>query len=147
MIGFSGREILLSILYAAIYGAIFCVVIELVKTFIRVCKAMPKILCSDFKNIKYYMLKEAEGDVFAFLCVFSFFLGYLLLSYFSLDGQLRLYMLIISSAVYFLSKMTFLKPLKSAISVVFAWIFFLFCFPIRSVSKFAGKMLKFFNII
>ncbi|MBO5908625.1 MAG: hypothetical protein J6Q67_02435, partial [Clostridia bacterium] len=43
------------------------------------------------------------GPVLTFILTILFFLGFILLSYYALDGEIRLYMLLICSAVFLIS--------------------------------------------
>lgn len=127
MMGFSGREILLSALYAMIYGFTFSLAYEMVIIFSRTLKFLPnlirEIICAEkvlpSPSIKERIKSAKEGGTFAFFSVFLFFIGFLLLSYFSLDGQLRLYMMIIASAAFYIFNSAFCVVLRGLFTILF----------------------------
>ena len=99
MMGFSGREILLSVLYAFLFGLGYSLLYQLILISLEAVKSLPRlareILGSEkifpSPSIKKELKDRKFGAVFAFFSVFLFFVGFLLLSYLALDGQLRLY--------------------------------------------------------
>ena len=113
-------EILASTLHAAIYGASFALLIVfanvILKEFARLIAVPREIFCYSgkiferpnptFKLKRGGKARRISKGIFVFLSVFLFTLGFILLSYYSLDGSIRLYMLAISISV-----MLFAKPL------------------------------------
>ena len=144
MMGFSGREVLLSCLYAIAFGVGYYLILEAFRMLSRFCKALPRMIRLEVKSVKNYMNRKTEGSFFTFFSVFLFFLGFLLLSYFALDGQLRIYMLILSTAVYFLLDFTFSAILEDAFSRLLAVALFIIILPVRKIAKF---IYKYINII
>ena len=115
MMGFSSIEILNSVLFAVIYGAFFAFIYESVRLALLVFKSLPKV-CSEILVFEKIFptppitkaVKSAKtGRPFSFFSVLAFFFGFSVISYISLDGDIRLYMLILSSASFFLFYSTF----------------------------------------
>ena len=106
MIYFSPAEILCSLLHAVVFGMGFSFFYQLFVAILRTAKSIPglmnEILFAErifpFPSVKGKFKEGEEGGMTAFLSVIFFFLGFLLLSYFSLDGRVRIYMLVVSSA-------------------------------------------------
>ncbi len=136
MISFTLNEIIASIFSAFIYGAIFSIFITMLQILLFVLKDIVLIIPSSFKGlfIKHNSLDngklnfESSGkrykkfkmnflkilsNVFSYIrvsfIIFAFTSGYILLSYYSLDGELRLYMLFISIITIEILK----KPMSS----------------------------------
>ena len=135
MITFSAREILISCAVAGAYGTFFAVLLYFIFAVMRETKyilRVPKLavvyygspfdLPSRDKSIKNV---EALGsNIRVAVCITAFTVGYILCSYYSLDGSLRLYTAVLSVATFFLSR----KYLKNAIDflvekVVFSLIY------------------------
>lgn len=126
MMTFSSAEILESMICALIYGASFAALLslamlikglvvksgEIFKEIIGFEKIFP------LPRFKEIVFAQGCGAVLSFFAVVSFAVGFSMLSYYSLDGELRLYMLILSFASFYLSKFVF--------SEVFVKIFLLF---------------------
>jgi hypothetical protein len=115
MMGFTGEELLLSVLHALIYGAIFSAVYQMMRIAFDMILALPTA-CKDmliYKNIfsvtdfNRYTSVDKRGWFFSFFSLIAYFLGFLLLSYYSLDGQVRIYMLLISSATFYAFNLSF----------------------------------------
>ncbi len=108
MIGFTMKEILASVIYALSYGCLFAlseVTVGGVARLVSVIKAfLRNRLHKSKKTIeKKVSVKKTTGIVLP-VKIFLFGIGFILLSYFALDGEVRLYMLAISSAAAFLPK-------------------------------------------
>lgn len=115
MMGFTIDEILSSLLYASIYGVLYsafwslaslvCSVLSVTWAILRECFWFKKIFpLPDFRR---KMDLHKRGRVFLLLAILLFALGFILISYFALDGEIRIYMLFISSAVLYLSNYVF----------------------------------------
>lgn len=104
---FSFSEIINSVFCAIIYGCGYFVYFTILR-----------ILLSRLRDVKFFIRstydyskiteKKRRGDVAlkpssvtAFFDIFIFGIGFILLSYFALDGCLRVYMVIVSSFVFF----------------------------------------------
>ncbi len=141
MMGFSGREILLSVLYAFIFGLGYSLFYQLILISFETLKSLPRlareILGSEkifpSPSIKKEIKDRKFGAVFAFFSVFLFFVGFLLLSYLALDGQLRLYMLIISSASFYIFNSAFFVVLSNAFILLFDCLIFIFSTALRII--------------
>lgn len=126
MIGFSFLEIINSLLYSFIYGLGASALYVVVSNIYLILKSLPdlfyeiiifdKILPSP--NFKKCLKVGKKGPIFAFVSVFLFFIGFMLVSYFALDGEIRLYMLILSSAAFYVFYSTFYDILKNILIVV-----------------------------
>lgn len=105
MIYFTAEELLRSVLHSIIYGAIYVVLMLVCSLLIY---NLGVILSAPRSFVHYQKITELPsanafgcdtrvlGAASAFLKVLIFSLGYILLSYYSLDGMLRIYTLIIS---------------------------------------------------
>ncbi len=127
MIAFTQREVAESIIYAIAFGALYAAVYSAMLLLRTIASDIPDIFhkmlkfdkilpIPDFKTVAN---NKKTGKIFAFLSVFLFSIGFCILSYTSLDGDLRLYMLVLSSASFYLAKMTFNNFLNKAFLFVF----------------------------
>ena len=115
MIGFANEEILFSVLCAVIYGVIFSFLYRLTVIAFRVICHLPALAGEivgfesifPAPSIKATVATRREGAFFAFLSTILWFFGLLLLSYRCLDGQIRFYMLVLSSASLYIFNSAF----------------------------------------
>ena len=115
MIDFDLRVIIPSIICAVIFGAgfgFFYCIITLVKTTLeRIPKVGRDIMIFDkiFPLPPFEYLSEGQnaGRFITGVSIILFGVGFSILSYVALDGQIRIYMLLFSSASFFLSKFLF----------------------------------------
>ena len=149
MIYFTAEEVFNSIIYAALYGGGFAVFYVLV-TFLSEEFIMIKyILKSSGKYDNFFRIPEslkcgntkAEiSDPLAAILKFSFILlygvGFILLSYFSLDGTFRIYLLAITLISYWLVcftlRVTLIKILSKIaflLNITAVYIFRLLLYP------------------
>ena len=157
MSGFSFSEILCSVFCAILYGAIFSILyctIECLIYFLNLCKYIPKhgIFYSKILSLSIDTdVKETnkKNTFFIFLRIIMFAIGFMLLSYITLDGKIRLYMLILSSASYLISNFVFFTFFKRIVTWIFEKIFMflvvifrLFAFPIKIFVQFITKKCK-----
>lgn len=127
MIPFEKGELLLSALFAVIYGAGFSVLLCGVDIILAGLSVMPRFFGETvrFDNIlppprfAKDSFRWRRGPIYIFLAFTLFALGFSLLSYVSLDGQTRIYMLILAFASFYLSKIAFFDFLRKA----FLWLF------------------------
>ena len=141
MIGFSEQELIISALYAVIYGILFSFAYRLFSILIHVIKEAPR-LCSEvvFANKIFPAVKinsrlgnGKNGPISAFFSTVLYFIGFLLLSYFCLDGQLRVYMLVISSASLYVFNFAFFVILSRIAIILTDGILFLVSTAVRLV--------------
>lgn len=126
MIGFSLKEILSSVLFAIAFGSGYSVLYLLLLSLrilpLEIGRVFLKIRGSDSilppPKVIIKIKEEFTGRIFLFASVILFSVCFLLLSYVSLDGQIRLYMLIFYSASFFLSKFAFCSILEKVASLI-----------------------------
>lgn len=165
MISFTLQETINSILSALIYGLIFSIVLVLLGCSVRMIGTVLTSLRQAFFytgriSTPLALPQEANRSssllraVYAALRTVAFFLGFLLLSYYALDGCIRIYMLLISlfscllfrtmaeRLAHFIGKLL-LRLLFCAVVVIrfasFPVRFALLCTAKRIRSKCAGK--------
>ncbi len=127
MISFTNGEIFLSLGYAAGYGVAYSGLYSLLLLLRAVLYSGADIAAAmlGFEKIlpapsfKTHIKVGKTGAVFAFFSVIIFALGLVITSYLAIDGVMRVYMLIISFAAFYLSKMTFFDLLLK----IFVWVF------------------------
>ena len=141
MIAFTYGEIVSSILLAILYGCLYAVLFSLVCLIVNMVLSLPKIIRDtlsfdkilpppSFKNLK---TDNSCGGFLSFICVILFTIGFLLLSYLALDGVIRIYMLILSFASFYLSKITFTEFLSRLFMAAFRRILSLLSIVVRVV--------------
>ena len=127
MIVFSFTEILISLLYAVIFGLCFSIFYGVISVLYISLKSMQKLIYQivffdkilPSPSIKKEIKQGEKGPFFAFLSVLAFFLGFMLTSYFALDGDIRLYMLLLSSASFYIFYSAFCGVLKVGCVLLF----------------------------
>ena len=102
MISFSVREIFSSVIYSILFGGLLAIFFE----FSRIISFLPETISLLFHKIPFSNVKKfyARG-LSIFQIIFFFFLftmGSILLSYFVLDGMVRIYVIILSLIGFFL---------------------------------------------
>lgn len=140
MMSFTMREILASVAFGCLFGFLFFMIFTAVNLLIyrsRVFFTFPllliqydKILENPIKNIGRNKIK-ANSTIF-FLFVILFFLGFVLLSYYVLDGCIRIYLFLLSVCTFFISKALLYELLNSFLDRVIGAAFYLLvlCFRI-----------------
>ena len=155
MMTFSTREIFSSVVFALAYGSIFAMffsfilaikgslalVWNLLKETVKYNKILP---LPSFKGAK---ISIKSGAALSIIAIFSFAIGFSLLSYMSLDGQLRLYMLILSFASFYLSKNVFCDIFTVAFLLALKVVFILFALVVRVVLLLPKKIYTIVHII
>lgn len=139
MINFTREEILLSMLYAAIFGAGFAAFISCFNVISSAMTTLPAIIREIFFFDKIFSpprfspdeLKAKKGIIFTIFSILLFSFGFSVLSYISLDGQIRIYMVVLSFASFYLSKITFCDIFIRLFLVAFKWILSLLCILLR----------------
>ena len=141
MMSFSLDEILVSIVSAFVYGLIFAFCISLALIIKSLIKGLPCIIREMLFYEKLLPLPqpmrptgdEKNGPFLLCGSIFLFALGFSLLSYFSLDGEIRLYMLIISFASFYLSNFVFFKTFNKIALLFIRVILNVLAFAIRVI--------------
>ena len=137
---FTTLETVASIFSAAIFGAIFAILDTILKIlsleFNHILKIKKHVFCAaNFFSIpKRDVLENPErkernkflGEICAFFKVLTFFIGFILLSYYALDGAIRLYLLLFAIGFFFLfryaSSATILKLTDSLFLFLYLYI-------------------------
>ena len=102
MISFSVREIFSSVIYSILFGGLLAIFIE----FSRIISFLPETISllfnkTPFSNVKKFYAREPS--IFQIISFFFLFtLGSILLSYFVLDGMVRIYVIILLLIGFFL---------------------------------------------
>ncbi len=153
MIGFGREEIIMSVLYALVFGAGLCMVRTMINTVFEIFPLLRQmIICAvkfdkilDFPKINLHHTSK-NRPVWDFFAVILFSLSFMLLSYYSLDGQIRLYMIFCVFAAFYLSKIAFFGFLESLFSKILCLIFSLLSVLLRIlILPFTSIFLKFFK--
>ncbi len=135
MIYFTAEEIFWSFFHSIIYGIIFALGIVLIDCIIRLIRGLPQYFLSVKTYKRLLSLPERQnahdiasdiGAVRMLLYVISFFIGYIILSYFSLDGVFRGYILALSLAALCLTRIT----LGRIILLIFEHLLYILLCPI-----------------
>ena len=115
MIYFTAEEIYLSILHSILYGVIFAALLSAIDCILKLSKQIPDYFSSVMVYEKIFSIprrKRADecgiriGKLRIFVYVIGFTIGYILLSYFSLDCVFRVYTLVLSLSFICFSKLT-----------------------------------------
>ena len=124
MISFSIDELLHAVICAAIFGAGYSALLSVLKPFLKMVLDFPISIINAFKNkgrVLDHNKSEIKPDGFAkrlmcwlyvFFAIHLFWIGFMLLSYYALDGTLRLYMLAIAVLSFYIAKKSVCLPLK-----------------------------------
>lgn len=124
MIYFEDFEVFSSVIHALIYGLLFALfyfsALATKKVIYITIPALKSIVIYKKPIYKTEIIKKStdndkdEGALFVFIFTLAFFLGFTLLSYYSLDGQFRIYMLLFSLASFLISNLASKKYLIPA---------------------------------
>ena len=141
MIAFSTYETIISVLYAALYGACFCILYSLMIIIRNIINSlvdlMENIVCYDkiFVLPKGIVSKNDRniGASFLFISIILYVIGIVLVSYAALDGIIRLYMIIISSALFFLLKFAFFNKFNKILFAIFDYFLSFVCVLMRII--------------
>lgn len=155
MMTFTTEEIFSSVIFALAYGAIFAIFlsftvilkqsIALMLDMLKTTPDFEKILpLPSFGKIK---ISYKSGVFISVVSIFVFAVGFSLLSYLSLDGQLRLYMFILSFASFYLSKTAFLGIFSRAILFVVKVLLFLLVLAIRILLWLPKRVCTYYNLL
>lgn len=161
MMDFNSAEICLSVLYAIIFGFCFFILFSLM----NICRDFLRGIIPYLKeavrfkrifplpSFNIYLKEGRSSALFLIISILTFSLGFILLSYLTLDLQLRLYMLVIYFASFYVSYFAFFAFLKSVFLRISGLLLSLVCillrvviFPIKLIiCKFSQKVLCYFK--
>ena len=144
---FTAEELILSFLYALVYGISYAAFVETigalgklfrnVPTFVQSVIIYDKLCPPSYINLTP---NDRHAGLRTFATTTAFSIGFILLSYFALDGEVRLYTLIASITSFFIFKMLTKKYISGAayaiLSVVFRFSLILLrviLYPIRYI--------------
>lgn len=159
MMTFSEAELISSVVYALIYGILFACLLSAtqlvkeillnIKTIGREMLMVEKIFpLPRFRNMK---IQRDLGAGLSVLSIFIYAIGFSLLSYLALDGEIRLYMFLLSFASFYLSKFVFFEFLTNVFLKFFRLLLILLSFAVRPVffiiKKFINSIKSLSNII
>ncbi len=140
MIYFTAEEIYLSILHSIIYGTGFALALSAVDCIIRLAGRSREYFSSLFHYEKIFSVSSVKakeisissiGRIRLLIYIITFSVGYILLSYFSLDGIFRLYTLVLSLLIMYFTKLT----LGAAAVKLFDKLLFVLLYPIVVVLR------------
>ena len=139
MIAFTTREILLSLVYSAVYGVgyfiFFCLVniflseLGRIKIYANGIISYDKILQNTAKKQGRTVFERSSA--LEFLLTLFFFVGFVFLSYFALDGCFRMYMLLLSGGAFLACYGMLFSRLFARLSEVVEIIFFMVMLALR----------------
>lgn len=157
---FSIQETYYSILSAAVYGCFFsflCTICYLLTEYAKMLFFALKCTViydgSLFSHLsKSDIKKEADGglesEIFAAIKTVIFFLGLLLVSYVSLDGDIRIYVVAVAACTFYLSDKLLVRFFTRALIFLFDKFIYvltvflrIILFPLRLIFVFAYKKL------
>lgn len=148
MISFTNPEIFLSIIYAVLYGGFFAFGYSVLLTVNSLIKSSSDIMLGILRFDKIFPLpryksllnSQKHGPIIAFLSIVFFSVGFVLLSYLSLDGIIRLYMLVLSFASFYLLKITIFDFLRRLTTFIFDYMIMVCALPVRFVVLLLKKL-------
>ena len=154
MLSFTSEEIFASITHALLFGFIFAIIVSLLLMIKGVTEGLgqgiKEVIYFDrilpLPSFKYLKNQSKPGGVLSVFLIFTFAIGFSILSYVSLDGELRLYMLIVAFASFYLSKFAFFGFSSTIFVALFRLLFKLFSLVLRviiSVFKLTINPLKY----
>ena len=136
---FSIGEIFISIICSLIYGALFFVFytatviikvqLEDAKAIIKIAFVYDKIFKKPTINIG--RSEKSCGNLLSFLLVSLFSVGFILLSYYALDGCVRIYVLLLSLFSFFALKWLLFEKTVSLFEHITYWILCVFVILLR----------------
>ena len=150
MMTFSAGEIFSSVVYALIYGIAFAMMLSAIKAIKEGIYASLEYLKNLSWNDRIFSLPSLKRVNFIHrtsavahaLSILLFAVGFSLLSYLSLDGQIRLYMLILSFASFYMSKNAFFGFLKRIVFIALGIPVSLIAIALRITLKISKRLTK-----
>ena len=126
MISFTHAEILSSCIWAVMYGLFYCVLYCISVSLTNLLSCLPGDIKSMLGFERIFPLPKFKhektksiGSLLIIILVFLYGLGFSLISYAALDGEIRLYMLVLSFASFYLSKNVFFNFEQSTIRLIY----------------------------
>ena len=120
MIHFTYQEIIFSIFVAILWGVFFA----FFYSFGRIVSFLPHIMSTIIKNDKHHSVVDLYGKSLGYinttLSFITYTIGLIIISYISLDGVIRLYIILLSVIMFILTK-----------KIVFYCTYYLFSLPLR----------------
>ena len=155
MMTFSTEEIFSSVIFALAYGAIFAIILSFVVVLKESLVAILDMLKTTLSYEKIFPLPSFSGVKISYkssafisvIAVFLFAVGFSLLSYMSLDGQLRLYMLILSFASLYLSKIAIFDIFSRVILLALKAFFIIIALIVRVALWLPKRLYNHLNLI
>ena len=144
---FTTFETIASLFSAAVFGAIFAVLDAILKILSVEARCIKKIHEHLLKYKSIFELPKSEmnsreekrsglvGEVSVFFKVTAFTLGFILLSYYALDGAIRIYLLIFAIAFFLLFKYASDATLLKLADRIFVFIYGIFIVTLRLLSR------------
>ncbi len=150
MIWFSPSEIGYSIICSLIYGAVFAALVcfvSLLSTLLSNAKAVLSsfVLPNKVRIKQSELLRQAKSDISSFitvLLIILFTLGYILLSYYTLDGSMRSYTLLLSVASLLIFRFLFSESVCKIILIFFNYVFIIIGSILGFISGYVYKIKK-----
>lgn len=154
MIGFDSREIILSVIYATAGGVIFsilysalhvlrCVLINLKADLKRPLMSERLLSRFSFKNIK---IEEINTPLTLIFSILLFAILFMIISYITLDGEIRLYMLVLLFASFYMSKFAIFSFLCKPIVIIFTALLSVAFLPFKLIYSSFNILLKKLNV-
>ena len=139
MIAFTTKEIINSVFLSFAYGAISSFCYTIILTINSLLNNAPTIFerIVVFDNVfpvphhRKLLDTKKKGPLIVFISILFFGIGFILLSYLALDGEIRLYMLIVSSALFYLLNLTFFDIFRKIVFLIFDCFIVALSIPIR----------------
>ena len=155
MMTFTTEEMFSSVIFALAYGAIFAIFLSFIVILKQSISLMLDMLKTtlDFEKIfplpsfGKMKINHKSNTFISVVSIFLFAVGFSLLSYLSLDGQIRLYMLVLSFASFYLSKTAFIGILSWMILFVVKALFILLAPVLRIVLWLPKRVYNHFHLI
>lgn len=142
MIAFTTREVLCSLIYSLIFGVGFFALTTAFSALLRYAFRFGKLwddLTTYGKIFEKPMkirgrIPESLESIESFLLTLCFFLGFILLSFYALDGSVRLYTFLTALAAFCLLHRVLFSRVSAAIFCMLDVIYFVFVFLIRALT-------------
>ncbi len=152
MMYFSIAEIFLSLLYASIFGGgffLFYIVVKVLKREVKKISFLPGLLIRYDKILEKPTINRGRinysfDSMISAILAIIYSLGFLLLSYYALDGCLRIYLLFVSLAAFLIPKKLLTERLLWLTEKLFDSVFYLVTILLRiAIFPFLRLVLRF----